>query len=103
MASRTRPVVWTPLARRSLDEVVEYIAQDSPEAAEKVLENILGAAESLSRFSLRGRIVPEIDDTSVREVFIYKYRLIYEVTASDVRIIALLHGARDFDRSIREM
>ena len=98
MASRAQRVVWTPLAQRGLDEVVEHIAQDSPEAAEKVLAAVLGVADSLSVFSSRGRIVPEIRDKSIREVFIYRYRLIYEVTISEVRILALLHGARDFDR-----
>ena len=48
MASRTRTVVWTALSRDGLDEVLEYIAEDSPEAAEKVLAVVLGVAESLA-------------------------------------------------------
>ena len=50
MATR-RSVVWTQLARDGLDEVIAYIAEDSPEAAEKVLKIVLDVAESLSLFS----------------------------------------------------
>lgn len=103
MASRTRSVVWTPLARDGLDEVLAYIAEDSPEAAEKVLEVVLGVAESLSVFSERGRVVPELHDRSIREVFVYRYRMIYELLASEVRILAFIHSARDFDRWLRSV
>ena len=98
MAGRTRSVVWTPLSRDGLDDTLEYIAEDSPEAAKKVLIVVLGVAESLGIFSERGRVVPELHDQSIREVFIYNYRMIYEVLPSEVRILAFLHGARDFDR-----
>jgi plasmid stabilization system protein ParE len=77
-----------------LDEAVEYIAQDSLEAAQGFLLNTLEAASSLSILSERGRVVPEVADPAVREV--HKYRLIYEVRPSQVEILAFLHGARDF-------
>ena len=38
----------------------------------------------------------ELDDPTIREVFVYSYRLLYEVTESEIRILAFLHGARDF-------
>jgi len=98
MAARRRTVAWTPGARAALDEVLEYIAQDSFEGAQKVLHATIDLTASLETLSERGRVVPEIDDPSVREVFVYSYRLIYEVRASEVRIIAFLHGARDFAR-----
>ena len=101
MATR-RSVVWTQLARDGLDEVIAYIAEDSPEAAEKVLKIVLDVAESLSLFSERGRVVPELHERSVREVFVYRYRMIYEVLSTEVRILALIHGARDFDRWLRD-
>ena len=58
MVGGKRVVVWTPVARDCLDEILQYIAADSPLAAAKVLEVVLAAAESLSLFSERGRIVP---------------------------------------------
>ena len=43
-------------------------------------------------------MVPELDDPSVREVFVYSYRILYKVLEAEVEILAFLHGARDFDR-----
>ena len=96
MARRQRRVVWTEQARQALDEALEYIAQDSPEGARAVLEQALAAASALATLSERGRVVPEIGDPAVREVFVFRYRLLYEVATSEVRILGLLHGARDF-------
>jgi hypothetical protein len=44
----------------------------------------------------RGRVVPEFDNPAKRELFVFRYRLIYEVTGEQVVIQAFLHGARDF-------
>jgi plasmid stabilization system protein ParE len=93
VASRTRSVVWTPLARDGLDDVLAYIAEDSAEAAEKVLEVVLGVAESLSVFSERGASLQPL--TSVF--------CLYEVLPSEVRILTFIHGARDFDRWLRSL
>jgi toxin ParE1/3/4 len=96
MAIGPRPVDWTPTAREALDEIVAYIAEDSPAAALKVLEVVLDAAESLAVFAHRGRVVPELQEDRVREIFIYSYRLMYEILPSQVRILTVIHGARDF-------
>ena len=97
-----RAVVWTPSGRDCLDEILQHIAADSPAAAAKVLEVVLALAESLSVFSVRGRIVPEVASRSIREIFVYRFRLMYQVSSSDVRILAVLHGAMDFDRWLRQ-
>jgi len=96
-----RVVAWTSSARDSLDEILSFIASDSPEAASKVLEVVLAAAESLSLFSERGRVVPETDTSTIREIFVYRYRLLYQVFAAEVQILAVLHGAMDFEGWLR--
>ena len=100
MADRPRRVVWTRHARDGQDAVIEYISQESPEASAKILDLVLESASSLNSLSMRGRIVPELQDPTVRETFIYSYRLLYQVTEEEVRVLAILHGARDFDRWI---
>jgi plasmid stabilization system protein ParE len=96
-----RVVAWTSSARDSLDEILAFIAADSQEAAAKVVEVVLAAAESLSLFANRGRVVPETDTPSIREIFVYRYRLLYQVHDTEVRVIAILHGAMDFDGWLR--
>ena len=101
MAARRR-VVWAPRAQAALDEAVEYVARDSVSGALRVLEQALAAADSLATLSERGRVVPELGEPNTREIFVFRYRLLYEVQPSAVRIVAFLHGARDFERWRRE-
>ena len=98
MAPRKRRVIWTEEARRALEEALDYIAQDSPDGARAVLEQALAAASGLATLSERGRVVPELNEPALREVFVFRYRLLYETTPTEVRIRTLLHGARDLAR-----
>ncbi len=55
------------------------------------------AARSLRVSAERGRVVPESKSSDIREIFLWKYRLIYKVTSHNVYIIAFIHGARDLE------
>jgi toxin ParE1/3/4 len=78
-----------------LDDAISYVAQDSHSAAERLLIQALEAASSLDVFSERGRIVSELNQPSVRQLLVQRYRLLYEVTPSEVQILAFVHGRRD--------
>ncbi|MDA2930035.1 type II toxin-antitoxin system RelE/ParE family toxin [Acidobacteria bacterium AH-259-O06] len=67
-------------------------------AAGRFLDVVLDAAQSLSLLAERGRIVPELQRQDIRELFVYSYRILYQVTESEIYIVAFLHGARDFGR-----
>ena len=98
MGPRRRAVVWADAARQQLDGALEYIAQDSPEAASRLLIRILDASASLGLLSDRGRPVPETAQASVREMLVDPFRLVYEVDESEVVIVAVLHQRQDFRR-----
>ena len=102
MGPRRRGVAWSEGAFRELEEAAEYIAQESPLAAARLLERLLEAGDSLAELSERGRVVRELGDPSVRELQVEPYRLVYAVRASSVIILGILHGRRDFDRWGRE-
>lgn len=51
-------------------------------------------SEVIAAHPLAGRRVPELNDDAVRERFLYSYRVIYEVRAKGVEILAVLHGRR---------
>lgn len=48
-----------------------------------------------------GRIVPEFEDPSIREIFAYSYRVIYQVDPTQVSIAAIVHGKRLLDISLK--
>ena len=96
MATQVRKVVWAESSRNALDEVITYIAEESQQAAVEVLDAALAAAEGLATLSERGRVVPELNDPAIRELFVFRYRLIYRLDDQRVVVVAFLHGARDF-------
>jgi toxin ParE1/3/4 len=92
-----KKIVWTESAWIDLETVADFIARDSPYYAASFVREIRNHARSLSRMSARGRVVPEIGDRQIRELFVQSYRLIYKVERSRVAILALVHGARDLE------
>ena len=102
MASRRRRIIWAPGTQAALDAALDCIAQDSLSGAQKVLDGALALAESLETLSERGRVVPELQNPAIREVFVHSYRLIYEIRESEIQVVAFLHGARDFVRWIQD-
>ena len=89
-------VAWTESAWQELEAAAEYIARDSPHFASALIHEAQLASRSLNKFPQRGRIVPELKNASVREIFVKQYRLIYEVGSNRVIILSFLHGARQF-------
>ena len=95
MASR---VVWTEPAVDDLEAAAGYIARDSQRYAAAVVREARDAAMSLKQFSPRGRVVPELGDPDIREIFVRKFRVIYEIRGQVVFVLGFIHGARDLGR-----
>jgi len=79
-------VVWTKSARADLKQLVEYISEDNPAAAEHFGLAIIEKIETAGKFPRIGRIVPEEDQEFLRELPYSPYRLIYEIH-DDTRIV----------------
>jgi len=86
-------IVWTEPARQDLRQVFEYIAEDSPKAASKLLSVIKECAVLLQDNPLIGRI-GRVDGT--RELVIpgTRYILPYRLKKDQIQILAVFHGAR---------
>ena len=102
MVDRTREVTWTRAALDCLDEILATIAEDAPITAGRVLGVFDATAESLSDLANRGRVVPEMNESTIREVFVYRYRLIYQVNAAEVRVLAVIPGEMDYHAWLRK-
>ncbi len=59
-----------------------------------MVEHIFELGDSLLANPESGRIVPELENSQVRECFIYSYRLIYQLADNEVHIMAVIHGKR---------
>jgi len=87
-------VTWSPEATEDLELIAEYIARDSEFYARAVVAEILSVSRNIREFPLIGRAVPEIGDESIRERFIYSYRLVYRIEHERILIVAVIHGKR---------
>lgn len=90
-----RRVAWTETAWRDLERIADHIAEDSPGYAAALVRHIRDQARSLEEMAERGRVVPELDQPTVRELVVGSYRLIYEISEGKVHVLGLIHGARD--------
>jgi len=90
-----RAVRWSGRARSDLRAAVEYIRRDSPASAARFLDKGLGAARSLENFPDRGSVVEDLDDPDVRQLWIGRYRLLYEARDEAVWVLRVVHGSRD--------
>ncbi len=89
-------LIWAPLARQDLYELIAYIAEDSPHSARLFAHGIFEAIEHLTSFPESGRIVPECGDESIREVFRKPCRIVYRIQGSPrrIEIARIWHAAR---------
>jgi addiction module RelE/StbE family toxin len=88
-------IVWTHRAITHLQEIATYIRAENPSAARRIHQQIRRATRRLVRYPRSGRMVPEIESEQVRELIVGHYRIIYEVTETQVEILAIVHGTRD--------
>ena len=98
MAGRVK---WTEAALDDLDNIAAYIARDSRFYASVVVREVRDAAQSISFMPLRGRMVPELRDETVREIFVRQYRLVYRVAKDRIYLVGVIHGARDLGAVFR--
>ena len=74
--------------------IYEYIAQDSPLYAQRMIDRLTRRSEQIGSFPLSGRMVPEYESENVREVIEGSYRIIYLIKLDQIDIVAVVHSAR---------
>ena len=87
-------VVWSPKAVEDVEAIAGYIARDSPSYAAAVIEKVLLITSDLAENAKRGRLIPEIEESTIIEQFAYSYRLIYRIENDTVTVAAIIHGKR---------
>jgi plasmid stabilization system protein ParE len=89
-------VNWTIPALDDLRAIRDYIARDSTYYAQKVVDEAFDRTEKLGEFPNMGRKVPEENYPTIREIFHYSYRIIYQTHETHIDILAVIHGKREY-------
>jgi len=95
-------LIWALEALDDIDAIARYIARDSAVHARRVVSEILELGELFLTQPLMGRVVPELANPTIREHFIYCYRVIYQVSGEDVQVLAVIHGRRLLDSALAD-
>ena len=93
-------IEWARSARDELTDLRDYIAKASPYNAQRFIERIITAVESLSDQPQRGRRAPEADRDDVRELLFQNYRIIYLLRPDILYVVTVVHGSRDLERRV---
>ena len=88
-------VRWTDHAKTQLRDIHQYIARDSSVYAKRVTEALVNKTIGLDDLPRIGRIVPELNEETVRELSLYSYRILYEIKPTHVEVLAVIHKRRD--------
>lgn len=94
-------VIWTDSAIADLEEIMDYIARDSPRYALSVGERIYEAAGKIELGARAGWMVPEFGMDQFREVLMKPYRIVYEIRGQGCYIVAVIHGSRDLPMQVK--
>jgi plasmid stabilization system protein ParE len=90
-------VRWTSQAASDLESIADFIAQDSPQYASLFVIDVFATVERLGPFPESGRIVPEKEDPTVREIILGNYRIVYRLRSDMVELLTIHHGAKLLD------
>lgn len=89
-------ITFTNGARDDLHQLHEYLSQNAPAYANRLLDKIISRVDVLHRFPQSGRKLPEAPgDDSLRELIEGNYRIIYELQSDDrILVLKIHHSAR---------
>ncbi len=87
---------WSPTARLDLRELLAYIAENDPRAARSFAHSVFQAIEHLPQFPESGRVVPEFNEPTLREVIRRPCRIVYRIQREQqtIEIVRVWHARR---------
>lgn len=93
-------VVWTEEAQAWLKEIHDYIADENPAAATRVVHGISARVDQLEQHPESGYRY-EDSDRGIRILVYGKYRIAYLVESTQtVFVLGVFHGAMDITRYV---
>ena len=86
-------VEWTEEAEEDLIDIWNYIAQDNPQAADNLLDEIDARSTALASSPYLGAARPDIAP-ELRHSLVGRYLVLYRTITDGVQIVRVVHGVR---------
>ena len=87
---------WSPRSVDDLEAIRGFIARDSSQYADLVIQRIVAAADRLTQFPEIGRIVPEVGEPRLRELIVRPVRVVYRLRPELVEVVTVFRSSRQF-------
>ena len=93
----------TKRAEADVEAIADFIADDSVDAAVKVLLALEDAFVLLASRPGIGHAREDLTDRPLKVWSVYSYLIVYDPVGDPLTIVAVLHGARDVAQLLKEI
>ena len=87
-------LIWSPAFVDELEKICDHIGRDSPQYASILCQKVFEVVESLPAHSRMSTIVAEYQREDIREVYLYRYRIIFRLRSDAIELVTIIHGSR---------
>jgi plasmid stabilization system protein ParE len=87
-------ITWTEQAWERLLEIERFVARDDPRAAARLVDRLIGRGDALTEYPERGRRLPELPESGLRELIVDGYRVVYRRRPNAVEVLTVFEGHR---------
>ena len=93
-------VIWTDNAIQDLNDIGDYIAKDSERYVQIAVQRLFESVDILQNFPKTGKMVPELEDDSIRELIRGSFRIVYQIIDNlHIDILTVHNCARLIDNT----
>ena len=93
-------IIWSPRSLEKIEQIGNYIAEDSPERARAFVDRLVESVERLRKLPMSGQITRE--NPAFRQVVTRGYRIVYRIQERAVEIVTVIAPKEDSDRALKE-
>lgn len=83
-----------PEVEDDLNAIWDYIADDSPAAADRMISRIISGIEALAPFPHQGHRRPDLTGRPLRFIVVREYLIAYAPDEKPLWVVAVMHGRR---------
>jgi toxin ParE1/3/4 len=93
----------TPEAQANVEEICVFLSEDNVDAAFRVLDALEQAFEQLAASPEMGHRREDLTARRAKFWSVYSYLIVYDPASVPLTIFAVLHGARDIERLLKDI
>ena len=92
-----KKIRWSPKVSDNFEDICNFIGKDSEYYACMFAKKINEIVLNIPAFPESGRIVPEYQDSNLREKIFQNYRIVYRIRGNFIEIVTISHAAKLID------